>query len=44
MIVRVGIIEKHAKKRSATFVPEQGRPRRVEWCEAGDRRWDEVTK
>jgi hypothetical protein len=42
--VRVGIVEKHAKAgQHPSFAPEAGR-RRVEWCEASDRRWDEVAK
>lgn len=42
IVVRVGIIEKHAKNRRATFTPEHGRPPRVEWCEASEKRWYEV--
>jgi class 3 adenylate cyclase len=38
------VIEKHAKNPRATFAAERGRPRRVEWCEASDKRWDEVSK
>jgi hypothetical protein len=44
LIVRVGKIEKHAKNPRATFATERGRPRRVEGCEASDKRWDEVSE
>ncbi len=42
--VRVGVVERHPKDRRATFSLEQGRPRRIEWCEASSKRWDEVAK
>jgi hypothetical protein len=44
IIVRIGKIEKHAKNPRATFATDRGRPRQVEWCEASDKRWDEVSK
>jgi hypothetical protein len=44
VIVRVGKIEKHAKNPRATFATDRGRPRPVEWCETGDKRWDEISK
>ena len=44
IIVRIGKIEKHAKNPRATFATDRGRPRQVEWCEASDKRWDEVSR
>ncbi len=44
LIVRVGKIEKHAKNPRATFATARGRSRLVEWCEASDKRWHEVSK
>jgi hypothetical protein len=41
IVVRVGKIEKHAKDRRATFATDRGRPRRIDWCEASGKRWDE---
>jgi hypothetical protein len=44
VVVRVGIVERHAKNKRATFSRELGRPPRVQWCEASDKRWDDVTQ
>jgi hypothetical protein len=45
VLVRVGIIERHAKPGQHPWAMlEEGRPRLVEWCAASNRRWDEVAK
>lgn len=42
VVVRVGIVERHAKNKRATFSREMGRPPRVQWCEASNKRWADV--
>lgn len=44
VVVRVGIIEKHAQSHAAKFARQHGRLPRVEWCEASEKRWVDVAK
>jgi hypothetical protein len=44
VVVRVGIIERHPQSHGAKFARQHGRPPRVQWCEASEKRWGEVAK